>query len=72
MNTKEIVDALKKGVVTVVFEKIDTGETRIMPCTLNNDISETEKNVTVKDGSTPLVFGDNYDLTGIDINQELG
>jgi len=36
------------------------------------DISETEKNVTVKDGSTPLVFGDNYDLTGIDINQELG
>ena len=39
MNTKAIVDALKKGVVTVVFEKIDTGEIRTMPCTLNNDIS---------------------------------
>lgn len=36
------------------------------------DISETEQTVTVKDGSTPLIFGDNYDLTGIDINQELG
>ena len=36
------------------------------------DISETEQNVTVKDGSTPLVFGDNYSLIGIDINQELG
>ena len=37
MNTKAIVDALKKGVVTVVFEKIGTGEIRTMPCTLNND-----------------------------------
>ena len=36
------------------------------------DISETEQNVTVKDGSTPLIFGDNYDLIGIDINEELG
>ena len=39
MNTKQIIDALKKGVVTVVFKKIDTGEIRTMPCTLNNDIS---------------------------------
>lgn len=51
MNTKAIVDALKKGVVTVVFEKIDTGETRIMPCTLNNDISETE--MVIKEYSSP-------------------
>ena len=39
MNTEKIIDALKKGVVTVVFEKIDTKEIRTMPCTLNNDIS---------------------------------
>jgi hypothetical protein len=51
MNTKAIVDALKKGVVTVVFEKIDTGETRIMPCTLNNDISEIE--MIIKEYSSP-------------------
>ena len=35
---KELVDALKKGIVTVVFEKIDTGKIRIMPCTMNTDI----------------------------------
>ena len=39
MTTKPIVDALKKGVVTVIFKKLDTGEIRTMPCTLNNDIS---------------------------------
>ena len=38
MNTEKIIDALKKGVVTVVFEKIDTKEIRTMPCTLNGDI----------------------------------
>lgn len=38
MNTSTIIEALKKGVVTIVFEKIDTKEIRTMPCTLNNDI----------------------------------
>ena len=45
MNTKPIVDALKKSVVTVVFEKIGTGEIRTMPCTLNNDISGIEMKI---------------------------
>ena len=39
MNTKPIVDALKTGVVTVVFKKLGTGEIRTMPCTLNNELS---------------------------------
>ena len=39
MDSSKIIDALKKGVVTVVFEKIDTKEIRTMPCTLNTDIS---------------------------------
>ncbi len=39
VNTKELINALKKEVVTIVFEKIDTKEIRTMPCTLNNDIS---------------------------------
>ena len=40
MNSQKIIDALHKGVVTIVFEKIGTGEIRTMPCTLNNDISK--------------------------------
>ena len=39
MNDKEILKALFEGVVTIVFEKIDTKEIRTMPCTLNNEIS---------------------------------
>ncbi len=39
MDSRKIIDALKKDVVTIVFEKIDTKEIRTMPCTLNNDIS---------------------------------
>jgi hypothetical protein len=39
VNTTELINALKKEVVTIVFEKIDTKEIRTMPCTLNNDIS---------------------------------
>lgn len=33
------VDAAKKGVVTVEFTKIDSGELRVMPCTLNSEAS---------------------------------
>jgi len=38
MDSVKIIDALKKGVVTIVFEKIDTKEIRTMPCTLNDEI----------------------------------
>ena len=39
MKGRELFDALKEGVVTVEFTKLDTGELRVMPCTLNNEIS---------------------------------
>jgi len=39
IDSNKIVEALKQGVVTIVFEKIDTKEIRTMPCTMNNDIS---------------------------------
>lgn len=39
---KELIDSLKKGVVTIDFTKIDTGERRVMPCTLNNS------NITIR------------------------
>ena len=34
----------KKGIVTVEFKKIDTGELRVMPCTLNNETANTDLN----------------------------
>lgn len=39
---RELIDSLKKGVVTIDFTKIDTGERRVMPCTLNNS------NITIR------------------------
>ena len=38
MSSQKIIDALQKGVITIVFEKIGTGEIRIMPCTLKNEV----------------------------------
>ena len=35
-----LLKALKKGTVTVSFRKIDTGELRVMPCTLNPTVLE--------------------------------
>jgi hypothetical protein len=43
MNQSEkgnLLEALKKGTVTVSFRKIDTDELRVMPCTLNPAVLE--------------------------------
>jgi len=37
-ETMNLVNALKEGVVTVTFEKINDGGTRVMPCTISEDI----------------------------------
>jgi hypothetical protein len=39
-ENKSLLSALKKGTVTVSFRKIDTGELRVMPCTLNPTVLE--------------------------------
>mgnify|MGYP003326508304 FL=1 len=39
-ETDNLLKALQKGQVTVTFRKIDTGEIRIMPCTLNPSVLE--------------------------------
>ena len=36
----ELITALKKGTVTVTFQKVNSDEIRVMPCTLNNKILE--------------------------------
>tara|TARA_B110000305_G_scaffold241795_1_gene317599 strand:- start:3178 stop:3435 length:258 start_codon:yes stop_codon:yes gene_type:complete len=39
MDMKGFTKAAQAGVVTVEFNKIDTGELRVMPCTLNVELS---------------------------------
>ena len=56
-----LINSLKKGVVTVVFEKIDTGEVRTMPCTLNNKISGVS--MIIKEYSSP----DTLIMYGLDV-----
>lgn len=36
---KDFIEAAKKGIVTVEFNKINDGGLRIMPCTLNVELS---------------------------------
>jgi len=38
-NIKAFIEAAKKGIVTVEFNKINGGNLRIMPCTLNVELS---------------------------------
>jgi len=44
---QKLLKALKTGIVTVTFEKIGTGELRIMPCTLSSDVLK-ENGVNIK------------------------
>lgn len=46
-ESKALLEALRKGTVTVTFRKIDTGELRVMPCTLNPAVLEAN-NVATK------------------------
>ncbi len=55
MEIKKFLDAARAGIVTVEFKKIDTGEVRVMPCTLNSKISN--QNIEIKEQS-----GDNDHL----------
>jgi len=38
ISVNELIENLKKGVVIIEFKKIDTGEIRSMPSTLNPDL----------------------------------
>lgn len=43
----KLLEALNEGIVQVSFKKIDTGELRVMPCTLNEIILNAH-NVAIK------------------------
>lgn len=40
MGIEEFLKAAKNGIVTVEYTRVDTGEVRRMPCTLNKGICE--------------------------------
>jgi hypothetical protein len=50
----KLIEALKRGTVTVTFQKIDTEEIRVMPCTLNPVVLEAN-------GVTPSIDKINSD-----------
>jgi hypothetical protein len=53
---KPLVDSLYKGIVTVVFEKIDTGEIRTMPCTLNKEIHKQSIDIKKYDTNSDTII----------------
>ena len=48
-NPSQFLTEAKQGVVTVVFKKINSDEIRVMPCTLNKDLSNGNANITDTD-----------------------
>jgi len=42
----ELIEALKKGIVVITFKKIDTGEIRVMPSTLNCNFIPDSTSIT--------------------------
>jgi hypothetical protein len=52
-ETSRLIEALKLGTVTVTFTKIDSGEIRVMPCTLNPTVLDAHGVKTVIEGISP-------------------
>ena len=58
MKGRELFDALREGVVTVEFTKLDTGELRVMPCTLNKEISGQQLEIkSYNTNDTMIMYG---------------
>ena len=57
MNIQGLITQMKDGIATVIFEKIDTGEIRTMPCTLNEEVAQVPMTIKNYDAnSTSLVM----------------
>ena len=56
--SNDLYKALKEGVVTVEFTKIDTDELRVMPCTLNQEIHKQSLNIkNYSTNDTMVMYG---------------
>ena len=56
MDSDKIIKALQEGVVTIVFEKMDTKEIRTMPCTLNNELYEQQIEIVKYDSKSDTII----------------
>jgi hypothetical protein len=54
--TNDLFKALKEGVVTVEFTKIDTGELRVMPCTLNQEIHKQSVGIQKYNSNSTMIM----------------
>jgi len=61
-----LVNALQKGIVQVIFKKINTDEIRIMPCTLRKEILEENGVKIALESMEPS--SDHYAVWAIDKN----
>ena len=52
----KLIEALKKGVVIISFRKIDSGEIRIMPSTLNPELIPNVTNPLNVDSSSDTIM----------------
>ena len=52
-ETSRLIEALKRGTVTVTFTKINTDEIRVMPCTLNSVVLQAHGVKTVVESISP-------------------
>ena len=52
----KLIEALKKGVVIISFRKIDSGEIRVMPSTLNPELIPNVTNPLNVDSSSDTIM----------------
>ena len=52
----KLIEALKKGVVIISFRKIDSGEIRVMPSTLNPELIPKVTNPLYVDSSSDTIM----------------
>jgi len=52
----KLIEALKKGVVIISFRKIDSGEIRVMPSTLNPELIPNVTNSVNVDSSSDTIM----------------
>jgi hypothetical protein len=52
----KLIEALKKGIVIISFRKIDSGEIRVMPSTLNPELIPNVTNPVNVDSSSDTIM----------------
>jgi hypothetical protein len=63
-NIEKFLKEAKEGIVTVEFKKIDSDEIRVMPCTLNNNLSNNK----VPESMNQSVDNDHFAVWSLDKN----